>query len=128
MTMLIPLLAFVFGSLLIVGAAMILSPSGASVIERRLGEVTGKGGFSASAAREAHYSDAIVHQLKRLGTVAPKSISETSKIRQRLVAAGYRNNEAIYVFFGIRLGLAILAFVLLASPFLVKPNLAVALG
>ena len=40
MTRLLPLLAFLFGSLLIAAAALAFAP-GASAIERRLGEVTG---------------------------------------------------------------------------------------
>src|SRR4029077_14839807 len=36
--------------------------------------------------------------------------------------------EAVVIFFGIRLGLALLCFVLLGTPVLVRPNLAIALG
>ena len=41
MTVLLPLLGFVFVSLLIAAAAMVLSPSGAAIIQRRLGELRG---------------------------------------------------------------------------------------
>ena len=37
--MLLPLLAFLFVSLLVAAGAMALAPSGAATIERRLGEV-----------------------------------------------------------------------------------------
>ena len=40
MTILLPLLGFIFVSLLVAGAAMAMSPSSAGTIERRLGEVT----------------------------------------------------------------------------------------
>ena len=50
--------------------------------------------------------------------------AEMSKLQQRLVAAGYRRNEALIVFFGVRVGLALLAFVVLSAPLFVKPNLA----
>src|SRR5205814_10648909 len=41
--------------------------------------------------------------------------------------AGYRSREAIVVFFGIRLGLAVLFFVVAATPIFVgRPNLAMA--
>ena len=40
MVLLLPLLAFLFASLLVAAAAMALSPAGAATIERRLGEVT----------------------------------------------------------------------------------------
>jgi hypothetical protein len=39
--MLLPVLAFLFGSLLIAAAAMAFAPGAATAIERRLGEVTG---------------------------------------------------------------------------------------
>ncbi len=39
--MLLPLLAFLFGSLLIAAGALALSPGATAAIERRLGEVTG---------------------------------------------------------------------------------------
>ena len=52
MTLLIPTLAFVFVSLLIVAGALAFSPSGAVVIGRRLGELTGAGApFKAPAER-----------------------------------------------------------------------------
>jgi hypothetical protein len=40
-TLLLPVLAFLFGSLLIAAAAMAFAPAAATAIERRLGEVTG---------------------------------------------------------------------------------------
>ena len=39
--LLLPLLAFLFASLLVAAAALALSPAGGTTIERRLGEVTG---------------------------------------------------------------------------------------
>ena len=41
MTLLLPLLAFLFASLLVTAAAMALSPGAAATIERRLGEIRG---------------------------------------------------------------------------------------
>jgi len=124
--MLIPLLAFVFVSLLVVAAAMMFAPGSAAVIERRLGEVTGAPFRPAEI--DGGYGQVAVQTLKRLGSVAPKSPSEMSKLRQRLIAAGYRNTEAVVVFFDIRLGLALVFFALLGMPILVRPNLAIALG
>jgi tight adherence protein C len=49
------------------------------------------------------------------------------KLQQRLVTAGYRSHEAIAVFFGIRLGCALVVFALLATPIVMKPNLLFAL-
>jgi tight adherence protein C len=50
------------------------------------------------------------------------------KLQRRLVTAGFRAHEAIAIFFGIRLGCALLAFALTATPILFHPNLPMALG
>ncbi len=119
-------LAFLFGTLLVAAAAMALSPGSAATIERRLGEVTGtriKGPFE-----DAAYDKMVIAAMKRIGRAGPKSSSEMSKLQQRLVAAGYRSSEALAVFLGIQVGLAVLAFALVATPVLGRPNLAMALG
>jgi tight adherence protein C len=123
-TMLLPLLAFLFGSLLITAAALALAP-GASAIERRLGEVTGT--HVKASGDEAGYDRVMLDTLKKFGAIAPQSRSEQGKLQQRLITAGYRSHEAIAVFFGIRLGCALLFFALLATPLLFKPNLTIAL-
>jgi hypothetical protein len=100
-TILLPLLAFVFASLVVAGAYMALSPT-SSAIERRLGEVTGtplKGAIDSFV-----YEKKVVDTLKRIGNIAPKSSGEMGKLQQNLVYAGYRGNEALPIFFGIRLG------------------------
>jgi tight adherence protein C len=124
-TLLLPLLAFVFASLLVTAAALALSPNAASTIEQRLGEVTG---VPMSRAEEAAYGKAVIDTLKRLGNIAPRSAKEMGKLKQRLVVAGYRNSEAIIVFFGIRIGIALAVFALLATPVIRQPNLMVALS
>jgi tight adherence protein C len=124
--MLIPALAFMFVSLLILAVALAFAPNGGVVIERRLGELTGVAVRAGDP--DSGYGRGAVLTLKRLGAVAPKSSSEMGKIRQRLVAAGFRSPEAIVIFFGIRLGVAVLVFLVLATPIVVRPNLAVALG
>jgi tight adherence protein C len=125
-TMLIPALAFAFVSLLVLAAALAFAPNDGVVIERRLGELTGAAVRTVDS--DGGYGRGAVLTLKRLGAVAPKSSSEMGKIRQRLVAAGFRSSEAIVIFFGIRLGVAVLVFLVLATPIVVRPNLAVALG
>jgi tight adherence protein C len=125
-TLLLPVLAFLFASLLIAGLAMMFSPSSATTIERRLGELTGapmKRPFG-----DAGYDRAVVDTLKRLGNLVPRSPSEMGKLQQRLVAAGFRSTEALFIFFGIRVGLALLAFAVLATPLVARPNLFLALG
>jgi tight adherence protein C len=122
----LPVLAFVFASLLVAAVAMALSPGSAAAIERRLGEVTGtriKGPLE-----DAGYDRMVVDALKRIGNVAPQSSSERGKLQQKLVTAGYRSNEALAVFFGIRLGLALLAFFLIATPIIIRPNVPMALA
>jgi len=124
-TFLLPLLAFVFASLIIAAAAMALSPS-SSAIERRLGEVTGtplKGALEAFG-----YEKKVVDTLKKLGNIVPKSPSEMGKLQKSLLVAGFRGNEALPIFFGIRLGCALLFFALVATPIVVRPNIFLALG
>jgi tight adherence protein C len=124
MPIILPILGFLFVSLLIAGAALALAPSGANVIEQRLGEVGG----GAIATTEGAGYDQMIGALKKLGKAVPRSPSEMGKLQQRLVTAGYRNNEAVAVFFGIRIGAALLMFFLFASPIFIKPNLVVGLA
>ena len=126
MTLLLPLLAFAFASLLVAAAAMALAPNAEAALERRLGEVTGAP--MRQPLEDAGYGKTVASTLKRLGNMAPKaSAAETTKLRQRLVAAGYRSQEAILTFFGVRIGVAIGAFVLFSTPLVMTPSLPVAL-
>jgi tight adherence protein C len=123
---LLPLLAFAFACLLVAAGAMVLSPGGEAAVERRLGEVTGtrvKRRFE-----DVGYDKVIVDALKRIGNLAPRSPKEMGKLQQKLTYAGYRNREALVVFFGIRLGFALLFFALAGTGVLIHPNLVVALG
>ena len=125
MTLLLPLLAFAFGSLLVAAAALALAPTAEATLERRLGEITGAP--MRQPVEEAGYGKAAANTLKRLGSIGPKSsAAETTKLRQRLVAAGYRNSESLLVFLGLRIGVAVLAFVLFSTPLVMEPNFAVA--
>src|SRR5258705_7190018 len=105
---------------------MALTPGSTVAIERRLGEVTG--GRVKEPEDDHGYHRAMIDGLKRMGNVAPRSVSEMGKLQQRLVAAGYRSNEALIVFFGIRLACALLFFAVLASPILMRPSPLVAIG
>ena len=125
MTLLIPLLAFVFVSLLVMAAGMMISSSGTVTIEQRLGEVTG----TTPRVADSGYEKAVVDGLKRLGNLVPKSPSEMGKLRLQLVTAGYRGSEALIVFFGMRVTLAVVAFALFATPIIFsRPNFIMALG
>jgi tight adherence protein C len=124
-TMLLPLLAFLFASLLIAAGAMAMAPAAAVTIERRLGEVTG--GRVKASGDDPGYNRVMIDTLKKFGNVAPHMASEMGKLQRRLVTAGYRSHEAVAIFFGIRLGCALGAFALAASPIFGRPNLAIAL-
>ena len=121
--LLLPLLAFLFASLLVAAAALALSPSGGATIERRLGEVTGA--LARLPTDNPGYDRVILDALKKFGSVTPQSTNEMGKLQQKLVTAGYRAHEAVAVFFGIRLGCALLAFVLTAA---LQPKLPLALA
>ena len=125
MTLLLPLLAFMFASLLIAAGAMAMAPAAAVTIERRLDEVTG--GRVKTPGDDPGYNRAIIDTLKRFGNVAPHMASEMGKLQRRLVTAGYRNHEAVAIFFGIRLACALGAFALAASPIFGRSNLSIAL-
>jgi tight adherence protein C len=124
--LLLPVLAFLFVVLLVTAGAMALAPAQGGTIEQRLGELTG-----ARVKRpdeERAYGRAVLEALKRVGNVAPRSAKEMGKLQKRLVAAGYRNHEALVVFFGIRIGCAFLVFAVLMSSIVMRPNLFVALA
>jgi len=125
MTLLLPLLAFLFASLLVGGAALVFTSGGGDTIERRLGEVVDLPPrvLTPEPERESRF----VRAMTWLGQAVPKPSSEMGKLRQRLVTAGYRANGAIIVFCGIRVAFAILCFVLAATPIVFRPNLKVAL-
>jgi tight adherence protein C len=118
-------MGFLFVSLLIVAAAMYMSQGATTAIERRLGEVTGG---DVTPVSSSPFAPRLADTLKRIGKAAPRSSSELGKLRQRLVSAGFRGPEALTVFFGIRLGCAVLGFVAFSNPFLGRPNLMLAGG
>ena len=124
MTILLPLLAFIFISLLVAGAAMALAPGNAAVVEQRLIELS-----SGGVADRPTWRQLLIARLKRIGERAPQSASETGKLQQRLLAAGYRRHEAIWIFLGLRIGVTFALFMLTGLPlFFFRPNLAISLG
>jgi tight adherence protein C len=120
--MLIPVLAFVFVSLLVAGAAMALTPRTSAVVEQRLFEIG-----SGAAAERPSWRDAVIARLKRLGEMAPKNPAETSKLQRKLLAAGYRKHEAIWIFLGLRIGVAFAFFAITTLPIFFRPNLIVSI-
>ena len=123
MTILLPLLAFVFVSLLAYAAYIAFAPTLAVHVERRLAEI---GGSTMPVAAPSW--ERVSATFKRMGRVAPQSPSEMGKLQRRLVAAGYRNNEALIVFLGIRVATAAVMFAVLATPLIVRPNVMLAFG
>lgn len=120
MSLMLPLLGFIFISLLVVAAGLAFSTSGAGTIERRLEEVAGV--MVKPVEEERAFDKKVADALKRLGNAVPRSPSEMGKLQQRLVTAGYRRNEAVAIFLGIRVGFALLLFGLFASPLVFRPN------
>jgi len=117
--LLLPLMGFLFISLLITAIGMSLL-RGETAIERRLGELGVSGPLPAVPTSG---NERLLNTLKRLGKAAPKPSREVGKLKERLIYAGYRGSEALTVFFGIRLGLAIVLFLLGTSPFIPKSGL-----
>jgi tight adherence protein C len=124
MEMLLPILAFLLATGVVAFAGMRLATNRGTVIERRLQEVTEAYGRDLAAPRESPLKGA----LKRLGARVPQSPREMGKIRLRLTQAGYRHPEAVAVFFGARIAIAIGAFLLFATPLILRPNVMMGLG
>jgi tight adherence protein C len=123
--LMLPLLAFVFGTALVIAAAYALAPSRSVAIDRRMDELT----FGREAdVEEKPRFQRVVAAMKRLGEKAPRSAKEMGSLRLRLVQAGYRRDEALTLFFGIRIAVAVGLFALFAGGILTKPNILVALG
>ncbi len=122
MTLLLPFLAFVFVAGLVAVAGMKLA-AGRSMVDRRLEEVTGVRTDAEPVAIET-----VVDTLKKIGDKVPRSPAEMGKMRMRLVQAGFRRDEALALFFGIRVAVAVALFALFATPVLLRPNVTTALG
>jgi tight adherence protein C len=124
---LLPLLAFVFGSLIITAGALAFLPARATAIDRRLEElVSGNGEVDAAPVRPRF--ERMVALFKRVGEKAPRSPKELGQLRLRLVQAGYRRDEALTIFFGIRVTFALVLFALFSTSLVTKPNIGFALG
>jgi tight adherence protein C len=122
---LLPLLAFVFGSMLVGAVALLVMPKRAVAIDRRLEELTtGR----VQEDDDARGMQSLLAFVKRIGEKAPKSPKELGSLRLRLVQAGYRREEALTIFFGIRISFALGLFALFGSSLFMAPNMPLALG
>lgn len=119
----IPLLAFVFGTALVGAVAYALTPTRAAAIESRIEELT----LSHDEERKPRFQS-LAGALRRLGERAPKSPKEMGSLRLRLVQAGYRRDEALTIFFGIRVAFALALFSIFATSIITRPNILFALG
>jgi len=116
-------MAFVFGSVVVGALAFKFMPSQAMAIDRRLAELT-----SAEPESETRRFQALVGLVKRVGEKAPRSMKELGPLRQRLVQAGFRRDEALTIFFGIRIVFALGLFLLFSTSIVMRPNLLLAMG
>ena len=121
--MLLPLLAFVFGSLIIAGAALAFMPNKAAAIDRRLEELT-----LGRDEEEKPRLQALIGLFKRIGEKVPRSPKELGPLRLRLVQAGFRRDEAITIFFGIRVMFALALFMFFSTSIIARPNMTMALA
>jgi tight adherence protein C len=119
-TLLLPFLAFVLTSTLVAAVALALMPDSTVTIERRLRETIDAG---AAPVVDRGYRRAMLGAFTKVGHMAPQSAADTSKLRQRLITAGFRSRDALVVFLGIRVGVAIAAFGLLMMPIFSRPNM-----
>ncbi len=123
MTTLIPLFAFAFGVALIAAVGYALTPTRAAAIESRIDELT----FHRDEEQKPRFQS-LVGMLKRVGERVPKSPKEMGNLRLRLVQAGYRRDEALTIFFGIRVAFALALFSLFSTSIIMRPNITIALG
>ena len=123
MTMLLPLLAFLFGSLIIGAAVFVFLPNKAAAIDRRLEGLT-----LGRDEEEKPRFQSLVALFKRVGEKVPRSPKELGPLRLRLVQAGFRREEAITIFFGVRVMFALVLFMFFSSSILARPNMTMALA
>ncbi len=124
MTLLLPVLAFVFASLIIAALGMRLASNRGSEMDRRLAEVVG----GRDQVPEGPRFVALKAAVKRVGSKVPVAPSEVGKVRLRLIQAGFRGGEALPLFVGLRMVVALGAFVLFATPLIFRPNVSFGLG
>src|SRR4026207_2408293 len=116
--MLLPLLAFVFGSLLVTAVTYALTTKSTG-LNARLRDVVGAGAQS-EATMPDQSNEQVVAFFKRIGERAPQSPKELGKLRLRLIQAGYRGGEALFVFLGIRIAFALACFAVFMTPIFMR--------
>jgi tight adherence protein C len=122
--MYLPVLAFVFGSLLVGALALMFMPSKAGAIDRRLEELM----LTPDAEERKPRMQSLIALFKRIGEKVPRSPKEMGPLRLRLTQAGYRREEALTIFFGIRVLFALGLFMFFSTSIVAKPNMTMALA
>ena len=129
MTILLPLLAFAFGSLLVAAAALAVWPRTAAVVEQRLHEIAGDhagpAGRGVASPRCSLYESREAPRGDRAEVGVGDGEAPAPEARRR---RRYRQHEAIWIFFGIRIGVALACFAISTVPIFFRPNLAASLG
>ena len=123
MLTLLPILAFAFGTLLVTAIAYVTLSKRSVILDQRLREV----GVPERQAEANAEPQQIAAFLKRVGERVPKSPAELTKIQGRLVQAGYRRSDALFIFLGIRFACAVALFILMVTPTVARPNVGLAL-
>ena len=124
MVTLLPILAFAFGTLLVTAMAYLLLGKGTVTMEQRLREVVGA---PEPVSEVKAQTEQVAAFLSRLGDRVPNSPNELGKLRLRLVQAGYRRGDALPIFLGIRIAFAVVCFILLSTPIVMRPDMFLAL-
>ena len=122
--MLLPLLAFVCGSLLVTGLAYAVLSTRSEDVSQRLRDVID---MQPAAEPLQAPSQQVAGFLKSIGERVPKSPKELGKLQLRLVQAGYRQSEAMPIFLAIRVAFGLAAFAICMTPLVVRPSLTLAL-
>ena len=122
--MLLPALAFLLGTAIIGAAAFVLVPSRTAMIDRRLEELLGE---RQDEVEVKPRFQRLLGFVKRVGDKAPRSPKEMGSLRLRLVQAGYRRDDAITIFFGIRVCVSLGLFGLFSTSLIGRPNMMFAL-
>ena len=124
MALMLPLLAFIFATLLVAAIGIRFAGNRGNAMDRRLAEVIGR----AEQADEKPRFVGLKEAIRKFGSKVPVSPKDVGKVRLRLIQAGYRGGEALPLFYGIRMSIAIGAFVLMATPLLIRPNVMFGIG
>lgn len=126
---LISIFAFLFASLLVAGVGFSLITRRQAEVGRRLRELNVVAVENEAAPSLQSAVSPASTMLKAIGQKAlPRSPKELSALRLRLVRAGYRGNDAVAVFYGMRVVLAALGFLLTGTGLLGRPDLLLTLG